>query len=587
MDMLENKKKNTLTVLLVNIIFSVLLTRSIDFSCSFYAERIIVIGMFYLILLVVLPSLTYWNLTFGGWVDRKLKAAESALKWCRNHPYRVLKIAAIYVAVIIVSVAAGHLYSSVKHQEYNPILSALAIGILYLFVTCYLMRKVSGKHPEYLFFALVAGLGTLVILSSPINIGISWDDQIHYEKAEVIPDIITGKRAAVDEKVIHSFGPYLDDFNFSKENRIRAKEEYNSLYRSGQTAGKSGEIIGVGTIAFLPYDAAIIAGRGLGLPFTVIFRLAKIVNLLTYATIVVAAAKKLKAGRVLMLMIGMMPTAWFMATNYSYDPWVIGWTMYGFCYFVSFLQDKERKINGYDMLLMIGASVIGCLPKAVYLVLMFPLFFMPSRVFKNKKQHIFYVLMLFLGGFLLLGTFALPMLVKGAGTGDARGGSDVNATEQIRLILSNPVWYAGMLSRYIVQFINPVYAKEYLQNYDFYGILNFGKITFGLYLIVAVFDKNGEKSKRWFDVPISIFTFLICMVLVASALYITFTPVGLDTVNGCQRRYIIPALATLLYMIVPDRIRNPFKPELFVNIPMMFLAGSFVTYILYSLTILY
>ena len=46
------------------------------------------------------------------------------------------------------------------------------------------------------------------------------------------------------------------------------------------------------------------------------------------------------------------------------------------------------------------------------------------------------------------------------------------------------------------------------------------------------------------------FVFLFTVILVATALYVSFTPVGLGTVNGCQSRYLLPLLVPCLSFIL-------------------------------------
>ena len=70
---------------------------------------------------------------------------------------------------------------------------------------------------------------------------------------------------------------------------------------------------------------------------------------------------------------------------------------------------------------------------------------MPVNKFKDKKQRkIYYAIIIGTAIFLMM-TFLLPMLINSPGTGDSRGGSDVNSTEQIKYILSNPLEYSDTL----------------------------------------------------------------------------------------------------------------------------------------------
>ena len=45
--------------------------------------------------------------------------------------------------------------------------------------------------------------------------------------------------------------------------------------------------------------------------------------------------------------------------------------------------------------------------------------------------------------------------------------------------------------------------------------------------------------------------------LVCTALYISFSSVGAETIDGVQPRYLLPMMLTSLLMLKPNYIRNP------------------------------
>ena len=63
---------------------------------------------------------------------------------------------------------------------------------------------------------------------------------------------------------------------------------------------------------------------------------------------------------------------------------------------------------------------------------------MPKRKFEDAKQRKIFYAMVIGASLFLMATFVMPMIIGGPGTGDARGGADVNATEQVKFILNNP-----------------------------------------------------------------------------------------------------------------------------------------------------
>lgn len=92
----------------------------------------------------------------------------------------------------------------------------------------------------------------------------------------------------------------------------------------------------------------------------------------------------------------------------------------------------------------------------------------------------------------------------------------------------------------------------YLGDGAFYGILL-------VLLAVVVFTDRNEYDRFTTTVPHklrTLFAALVTVVCVATVLYISFTPVGFDTVNGCQARYLMPVIFPVLYVIGTNKISN-------------------------------
>lgn len=473
---------------------------------------------------------------------------------------------------------------------FNTIIYLCVIFALLMVLAVALYLKSDNKRPENLFLAFLLISGTTFILMSPVQLGISWDDQIHYDRTESIVDLVDGYGLKVDEKITSDFvkvtGITGSMEGYSKEDRLQDNHNWNELYKYNKF-GIQNESFGIWSIAYVPYAIGAIIGRGLFLPFTWIFRLSKFCNLLFYGLIVWKGAKKLKSGKIAVLTVGLMPTTVFMASSFSYDPWVTAWILYGFCYFLSFLQDRSRIMCESDEIKMIGAFVLGCLPKAIYFMIMLPLFFMPGTSFKNRKDHIRYLFLVLSGGLFLIATFVLPVFFHGAGTGDARGGTGVNASEQINFILSEPLTYGKILLTFLGNYLNISNAGQYTLNFAYQGSGKLAGLSILIIFGTILLDKNGKQDKNW---PIIISTmagFFLSVVLAATSLYISYTPVRYHTINGCQFRYIIPVLFPFVYMITPYKIVNRMNEKWFCIIPFAVLTGLFtihtagVMYLLY------
>ena len=209
----------------------------------------------------------------------------------------------------------------------------------------------------------------------------------------------------------------------------------------------------------------------------------------------------------------------------------------------------------------------GLAVKAVYFPIIGLFFMVPRNRFVSSKQRVHYYAAVFVLGLIAFASFALPFLfsaASGSNVGDMRGGSDVNSGQQIAFILADPLRYAEILANYFsTYYLNPMTSSEYAFNFAYLGALaaqisvnalrGLVQVLPALCLmLVGLFSADSISVKHagpayflWAS-----FVFLFTVALVATALYVSFTPVGLGTVNGCQSRYLLPLLVPCLSFIL-------------------------------------
>ena len=135
-----------------------------------------------------------------------------------------------------------------------------------------------------------------------------------------------------------------------------------------------------------------------------------------------------------------------------------------------------------------------------------------------------------------------------------RGGA-VNPGEQVAGILSNPFGYVKTLSKFLFNYLSVGRMKEYISHFAYLGLGSYWGIFVASLMFTAATDTDG---KTLYKIPVymrllSVALYIGMAVLIATALYISFTPVGLNTVNGCQARYITPLLAPIILIVTGSR----------------------------------
>ena len=100
---------------------------------------------------------------------------------------------------------------------------------------------------------------------------------------------------------------------------------------------------------------------------------------------------------------------------------------------------------------------------------------------------------------------------------------------------------------------------------------------------VAFTEKAQFHIKRKFRVVTSIMLFGI-IVLIWTAMYLSFTPVGLSKINGVQPRYYIPLMYPLMILFMPNKETGRFGDLAYNRIIMaanlFVIAGTIITVIM-------
>jgi uncharacterized membrane protein len=224
---------------------------------------------------------------------------------------------------------------------------------------------------------------------------------------------------------------------------------------------------------------------------------------------------------------------------------------------------------------MLMALYIGCGPKMVYFSLGLPMLFMGKKKFNSEKERKVYFLATLTTIALIFISFALPFFLNIGGNSDIRGGAGVDSGGQFSFIIRNPFKYAAILVKFILEYVSVSNMNINIANFCYFGVPNQICGTIGVFLILfaAFADHKCDvyKDRR----KLAIITWLSCIVqvvLIATALYISFTPVAHHTVNGCQYRYLFPIMIPFFYFFGSEKIECKIK-EKYLNLIIFGFSG--------------
>lgn len=487
-------------------------------------------------------------------------------------------------------------------------LSNISFFAVFGIVTCVLVSAyvifIKYKEPslalENVFAAIALLFGIYLCVVLPITSGIAWDDQIHFKNASDISYVLNAKLTPTEEyfsNLAYSRAAGEDVLSISdwgNEAPEKFEQELNSSYeaeRSKGTVSYNGSgvsVLSMSAIGYIPSAVGLWFGRLLHVPFSMLIVLGRLGNLLAYTVLFYFAIKIAPTKKTLFFVVGIMPGNIFLASNYSYDPWITSLVACGVAILMREMWGEGLHVSKRWIVLSLVLMTAGIMVKAVYCPVLGLYFLMPKKKFDTNRQRWLYYAVVIAIGILLLSSFSVPFLSSGGeGTTDSRGGSSVNATEQFGFILSNPMRYFEILFRFLfVDYFNP-WRADYILNLAYLGRLGWDysswimPLVFNLLpLLLLCFsgliegNENSEKSAGFLPSLWSFFTFVLSFALFASALYIGFTPVGYFTINGCQGRYLIPWLIPLIVFGFNSKFFSKAFRKMSVNWSSLFLIIS-------------
>lgn len=285
-------------------------------------------------------------------------------------------------------------------------------------------------------------------------------------------------------------------------------------------------------------------GIKFGLMFTnkiiPIFYLSRLFNLITIFLITYFSIKYIPVGKELMMLISLIPIN--MQENISIAPdGLVTATVFALVSFVIYMRYKYNgEMKNKHYLIMYTLGVMLSLYKIVYVPLTLLLFLIPKDRFKNRNRYFFHILIL---GSMIL--FSSLIWLRIASKFLIEFNPNVNTNEQFKFILLHPI-------RYFIIIINTIFA-----NIDSYvnGIIgsslgwfniSINKLIIYMYigiLISAITDENRNGENKFSIVFIFSNILVISVILlVFTSLYVQWTAVGKNIIDGIQGRYFIPLI---------------------------------------------
>ena len=462
---------------------------------------------------------------------------------------------------------------------------AIAVSMLVL------VRRSLCERFDYAVLIVAVCLGTFLCFAEPRMTNVSPDDQIHLDNALGISYVVSPTVSDSEQDLVSvswidfdpSYSPLGQYENFSAAEGIinRLDVEYENAVDGnapvhvvdGPRKPFSGtSYLSINAFGYLPSAFGLWLGRLLSLPLSLQLAFGRLANLVFYSIVVANAVRIIPARKRLIGCIALFPSNLFLASNFSYDPWLNAWMLMGIAVTLREFSRKDELLTPLDASRCFVPFLLALCVKAIYFPILGILLLMPKERFSSRRQHVGYIAAVACFALAVVALFALPMLLPSAtaaADGDHRGSAEASTSGQLRYILADPAGATATVGDYLIGYVFSLgLVREYAASYTYLmdnavcrGVLSSlfffvqWLIPFAALAVLGICDQQDNALPLSFGGRLwTVFCAVSGTVLSVVALYIVFTSVGASSVAGWQARYILPMLFPMI-MVVEPRIK--------------------------------
>lgn len=438
-----------------------------------------------------------------------------------------------------------------KNEARNILFNVSAIGIAILILAlCIFIYSKKELKPETIFLLVVPILCFLYLIYTPMFT--SHDEYRHWLRAYEVSEgklVAENRDGIIGTELPRSVSEiYTKQGTYKNIKYTTIREFYEEeVNNEDRVFVDTSRVATYSPIQYIPETLGIAISRLITNKTIVMAYSARIVNLIVCMILMYFAIKTIPFGKIILLVLAMIPIAIEGFSTITADGLLISTTCLFIAHIFNLKYGNVEKIKFINKLILtILIAIIG-LCKSVYIPLVLLLLLLPKRIFKNNKDRWITILIIAMVGIALNLCW---MATSGVTTGKEK---DIIATEmKISSIISNPI---GFLQR-LLYTIN-INGQKYV-NTTFGGQLGWNEIKvysitpYGLGIIIffaGIFDDNVRKrfSKR----EILTISIIILGILgaVFLALYVAWTDVNSNTIEGVQGRYMLPVVPLAVLLI--------------------------------------
>lgn len=429
--------------------------------------------------------------------------------------------------------------NSFSFNFYIFLLLVTVVGIIAIYLW---NKEYFSKRLHKLFLLIAIPMGLLFVFESAPFVWTGLDDDYHFGVTYQLCRI--KDRHEWGENAILSRRGYINFLLFNTPEEIsdgvKGVDKLNDLSITDRSFPLSFSLI-----TYLPASLILNASLAVGLSFSMSVLFAKLINLFIYILVIYYAIKIIPKYKHLLMFISLIPTSFFLASQFSYDSKVNAFLLLMLAFIIRELFDKNSKISTKSMLAIILFGIIGASAKGIYVLLILPALVIPKEKFDSKKECYIFRTLVILSVLFIFSTF----MGSAVSSSDTRVNSTASAPEQISNIIHHPmVLVKAYYNSAFKEFFSKLFGNQTLVLLSSYGVVtssNVYYLTLFVLLFMTLVDISGVEVNLKTRLSMLISSFLL-ICLIWGALYISFNAVGAEQIIGVQGRYFILLLLPLL-----------------------------------------
>lgn len=428
------------------------------------------------------------------------------------------------------------------HFEYEWVF-CLFLVILGIFLTSYSFLNIEKLHR--IAFVIILVFGLFAVFSYPI---LSLPDEVeHFTRSEITShgDLFVQGHDENGYQTIKSTTTLIDhSYEIAWNNPIIYENiDYSLSYENSAFAQNL-------FYCYLPQSAGILLVKLLDLNAIWMLYLGRLFNLIVYACISAFAIRKAPFFKLQLFVVACLPLSIQQAASMSSDAMFISLGLLSLSYFFYLYKKSENSISFNEIVIFFTLCLAVTLIKPPFIMLAILILLIPKSKFKSKKEYnlVWLGLLLFFVIVLLWNLFyAVPQL-NNSSRNEIYLEYGIDAKNQLRFMFNN-------IPKTLLLFMSPDFIFIVFGRVFYFGdimtIYNASFMSKSLfllfvlyYILLFLYPKGDLKISKHLRIGVFIVSSVIYLG-VLGVQYLTWTPVGANSIGGLQGRYILPILALL------------------------------------------